>query len=44
MSKKAASVSVVNYVQFTLLWFVDVCLFCCSLYLMRVLIVVIMGR
>ena len=40
MSEKAASVSVVNSVQFA---FVNVCLFCCSLYLVRVLIVVIMG-
>ena len=39
MSEKAASVSVVNCVQF-----VNVCLFYCSLYLVCVLIVVIMGR
>ena len=39
MSEKAASLSVVNYVQFDFLWFVNVCLFCCSLYLVRVLIV-----
>ena len=44
MSEKAASVSVVNCVQFTFLLFMNVCLFCCSLYLVHVLIVVIMGR
>ena len=44
MSEKAASVSVVNRVQFAFLKFVNVYLFCCSLYLVRVLIVVIMGR
>ena len=43
MSEKESSVSVVNCVQFAFLKFVDVCLFCCSLYLVRVLIVVIMG-
>ena len=44
MSEKAASVSVVNGVQFAFLLFVNVCLICCSLYLVHVLIVVIMGR
>ena len=44
MSEKAASVSVVNGVQFAFLYFVNVCLYCCSLYLVRVLIVVFMGR
>ena len=38
MSENAASVSVVNRVQFAFLKFVNVCLFCCSLYLVRVLI------
>ena len=44
MSVKASSVSVVNCVQFAFISFMNVCLFCCSLYLVRVLIVVIMGR
>ena len=44
MSEKAASVSVVNCVQFDFLLFLNVCLFCCSLYLVLVLIAVIMGR
>ena len=44
MSEQAASVSVVHYVQFSFLLYVNVCLVCCSLYLVRVLIVVIMGR
>ena len=44
MSENAASVSVVNCVQFSFLEFVNVCLFCCSLYLVCVLIVVIMRR
>ena len=39
MSEKAASVSVVNCVQFAFLYFVNVCLFCCSLYLVRACIV-----
>ena len=44
MSEKAASVSVVNCVQFAILYLVNVCLFCCSLNLVCVLIVVIMRR
>ena len=44
MSEKAASVSIVNCVQFVFLYFVNMCLFCCSLYLVHVLIVAIMGR
>ena len=44
MSEKAASVSAVNCFQFAFLSLVNVCLFCCSLYLVRVLIVAIIGR
>ena len=44
MSDKASSVCVVKCVQFAFLKFVNVCRFCCSLYLLRVLIVVIMGK
>ena len=44
MSEKTASVSVMNCVQFAFLSFVNVCLFFCGLYLVRVVIVVIMGR
>ena len=36
--------SVENCVQFDFIKLLNVCLFCCSLYLVRVLIVVIMGR
>ena len=32
MSEKAASLSVVNCVQFAFLYFVNMCLLCCSLY------------
>ena len=36
MSEKVASVSVVNGVQFPFIQFVNVFLFCCNLYLVRV--------
>ena len=44
MSEKAASMSLVNCVQFAFLLFVNVCLSCCSLSLERVSIGVILGR
>ena len=44
MAEKAASVSAVNCVQSDFLEFVNVCLFCCSLHLVRVLIVMTMER
>ena len=44
MSEKAASVSAVNRVQPAFPQFVNVCLLCCSLHLVRVSIVATMGR